>query len=272
MDLLWMKAVGYRIDGTKLSFGATSMPAVVGNWAGHDLYAIGDFLRTPGTNAIHSIIVGDTDPVGWIWYDQKALVWHVIDPTIPTSTEAPVATNVSRKSIDGKVNVALSTPGAFSNPWWCVTQVAVNVRSSSADYPVTCTVNPAFDSGITTNIPQSLMGGLPPASAVVTEVDGQAQPSDATPDGADGAKATQQRPVSTQIYPTSANGICTIWRGQRTEFDMSRIGQDPLSLDGNVCPIVLTAKDERILPDLVLTTNQSEHVQSLREGGEPSDG
>ena len=163
----WLTRIHYAVNNIGQA-DATTMPTQAGTYAGEPIYQMSSFFSGGTDNTVTNDITGTTAVLGWIWFDQTTNAWHVVDPTIPTSISAPSSTTVTMKSSDGSSTVSVTSDGALSNPWYAWMQEQVNVTTSST---VTMTKQ-SLDSGITANIPSSLLGTRGSTSGTVTIVRG----------------------------------------------------------------------------------------------------
>ena len=276
MALGWFDAIGYSVDAGTINPDVDEMPKPVGSYAGNDVYAISDFFtKSPGDKLVHSRITGDTGVVGWIYYDQMANKWFVIDPTIPSKIQAAASTQISRSSADGNVAVNVSTPGVFSNPWWSFSMVAVDVTSNSTEYDVSISQR-EMDDGVTIEAPESLLSGIDKGSVgqkaekhTENENSDDSENSDSKSDADNENKnesADEERnddPDGDGLTEGRASGVVIIYRGTIDTFDPSRIRQQPMSLDGDMCPVTIVAGDEDISPVISVGADDAAQIAEL---------
>lgn len=254
----WLAAIGYELGS--FSPNVDAMPEPVGVYAGKELYSIESFFKTPPVDAIKSNVFGQTTPSGWMYYETKDAVWKIIDPTIPTATEAPEAQTVDRKSEDSRVTVSIQSPGAFSNPWWCYTQLSIEMSSTATDYGVSVTQR-QFDGGLTASVPTSLLSGLAKASSssATNVIDGGMIAADSG-EIKDGVQTDSSGAV---ISPVSAKGVCSLYRGEIKDFSLSKIGQRPLSIDGDIMPFTVETSQEDVTPIFAIGDSSLEEIKGL---------
>ena len=244
VELGWTRQIGMEIHPELLVPDVPNMPEPVGTYAGNDLYDIKSFFATvPPTQSVKTIVTGETGPVGWIYHDAIDGQWHIIDPTVPLSTQAPVASNQIRKSNDGLVLVEMSSSGIFCNQWWAITMFTVSVTSASKVTGVSVMPR-SFDDGVTVEVPESLTKGITTAEVPLVPT--------TNPDGT-------TNPLVAKVY-----GVCTIWRGERQSFDAGLIGQTLQHLDGSdMSPVEVTAGAENITPVFPVDNRLAETTANL---------
>lgn len=243
----WLQNMGYKANYSAIGLpDATVMPQPVSTYAGYDLYNVSDFYHQSASSQsensslsqslsalssdnsnnapITSIVTGNTSIGGWMYYNAETDKWVIIDPTIPTFVSSPEATNVERTSSDRQANVRMSTPGAYSNPWWSYAQVSIAITNTSTqDIAVD---NADLDDGITVINQDDILGAVPAGE--------------------------------------SKQSISTVYRGEINNFTLSRIGAQPLSINGNICPIKVSYGDEDISPVIAIgTDSDSTKISSL---------
>lgn len=232
----WLSSIGYSVDASKATNpDAQALPQRCGTYAGCDAYNISDFYSSDTSGAITSDVTGVTGCTGWIYYDEIKTEWIIADPTIPTSISSAEAPNVERSSLDSMVTVKMSSPGAYCNQWWAYTQLSVDISNASSDNDVTVSAK-KLDKGMTTNVPSELTSGVP-----------------RTPTGTSSDGSTV----------SSANAVCTVYRGETSNFNMDRIGGDALSIDGNICPVSIIYGDEDVSPVFTIGSASSDDVEKL---------
>lgn len=244
VEMGWTRQIQLEIHPEYIVPDVTNMPEPVDVYAGNDLYEISSFFATvPPAQCVKSVVTGETGPIGWIYHDALDGQWHIIDPTIPLGTQAPIASNQSRQSSDKLVLVEMSSPGVFRNQWWAITMFTVSITSASKVSNVGV-ARKAFDAGVTVEIPDTLAVGISAADVPVvptTNADGTTNPMVA-----------------------KINGICTVWRGERTQFNRERIGQGLQQLDGaNLAPVSITVGNEDITPDFPVDNRSAETTAAL---------
>lgn len=237
IELGWVAQTGIVVVPDMIHPDVTAMPMPVSTYAGNDLYQIKDFFtQEPPKESVQSIVTGQTGPCGWIYHDALLGKWKIVDPVMPTGTQAPRASSESRVSDDRLVDVQLASPGIFRNAWWAVTMFSVDVTSASRTYDVTISERKGeerrFDDGVVVTIPESLLSGIHAANIPAVPI--------VNPDG------TQSPQVAKAV------GVVTMSRGTThvEEFDYARIGQPPMRLDGDdMCPVEIeTGAGEKISP------------------------
>lgn len=244
VELGWTRQTGLEIHPEFISPDVQSMPEPVDTYAGNDLYEIGAFFTTvPPADCVKSLVTGATGPIGWIYHDALDGQWHIIDPTVPLATQAPVASNQSRQSNDKLVLVEMSSPGVFRNQWWAMTIFTVSVTSASKTADVSV-VPRSFDSGISLEVPDSLTIGISSRDVPIVPT--------VNPDGS-------ASPLVAKIH-----GVCTMWRGERQGFDRERIGQKLQQLDGtDMAPVDVTMGAENITPVFPVDNKTAEKTANL---------
>lgn len=244
VEMGWTKQIQLEVHPEQIMPDVQSMPEPVDVYAGNDLYEIGSFFMTvPPTQSVKSVVTGETGPIGWIYHDALDGQWHIIDPTIPLGTQAPVASNQSRQSSDKLVLVEMSSPGVFRNQWWALTMFTVSVTSASKVADVSI-VPKSFDSAVTVEVPDSLTIGISAASVPIVPT--------VNPDG------------TTNPLVSKVTGVCTVWRGDRTQFGRDRIGQSLQQLDGqDMAPVVVTSGAEDVTPIFPVDNRLAETTASL---------
>ena len=278
VEMGWLDDIDYSVDANNINPDATAFPAPVGSYAGNDVYSISSFFSSlPSEPTIHSIITGDTQVCGWIYYDSVANSWNLIDPTIPTATQAASATQISRGSEDGGVSTEVSTPGVFSNSWWAYAMVSVDVTSTSTDYDVSITLRD-FDDGITADIPSTLLAGINRSSVGQpieearrnANANANGNSNDADDENADenGNDNSSDRTEVTDRNNDGradgrAAGVCVIYRGTLDNFDPTLIGKEELKLDGDICPVTIVAGDEDVTPIVTIGTDSAQDIAKL---------
>lgn len=276
VEMGWLDDIEYSIDANNINPDATAFPAPVGSYAGNNVYSISSFFSSlPSEPTIHSIITGDTQVCGWIYYDSVANSWNLIDPTIPTATQAASATQISRGSNDGGVSTEVSTPGVFSNSWWAYAMVSVDVTSTSTDYDVSITPRD-FDDGITADVPSTLLAGINRSSVGQpieearrnANANANANSNDADDENANGNENDSARTEVTDRNNDGradgrAAGVCVIYRGTLDNFDPTLIGKDELRLDGDICPVSIVAGEEDVTPIVTIGTDSAQDIAKL---------
>lgn len=244
VELGWTKQIQLEIHPEYIQPDVQSMPEPIDVYAGNDLYEIGAFFTTiPPAQCVKSVVTGETGPVGWIYHDAIDGQWHIIDPTIPLGTQAPVASNQSMQSTDKLVLTELSSPGVFRNQWWAITMFTVTVTSASRTGNVSISARP-FDSGMTVDVPNSLLVGISATDVPMVPT--------INPDG------------TTNPLVAKVNGICTIWRGDRSNFSRERIGQGLQQLDGqDMAPVSVEYAGGQVTPYFPVDNRTAESTASL---------
>ena len=265
MTMKWLTAINYEVDASLVDADVDTMPEPVGVYAGNNLYKISDFMTSNPTGVIKSSITGTTGCEGWTYYDADKMTWVIIDPTIPTATQAAEAGNVSSSTEDNFVNVNLQCSGAYSNPWWSFAMMSVDISSSDVNNTVNVEMN-TLDNGMTTIVPDSLLEGCPVAKRVAISQQNtnqnENQEENQNSNQNSNQSNTNQSTVNS-ISVTNAKGICCIYRGVLSDFNIDRIGAAPLRIDGNVCPVIITVGDEDITPAFAIGTAASEDILRL---------
>lgn len=244
VELGWTAQIGLEIHPEYIVPDVPSMPQPVDTYAGNDLYEIGSFFTTvPPVQCVKSVVTGETGPIGWIYHDAIDGQWHIIDPTIPLATQAPVANNQTRKSTDGLVLVEMSSPGIFRNQWWAMTMFTVSITSASKMTNVEVQAR-TFDAGVTVEVPDSLLAGVLSSDVPVVPT--------TNPDG------------TTTALVAKVHGVCTMWRGERQNFDRGLIGQMLQQLDGSdMSPVSISTNTEDVTPVFPVDNRTAEKTSNL---------
>lgn len=209
----WLEQIEYSVEWSTEP-DVTELPDSVTMYAGCYVYKISDFFTTEPTEVIHSNATGNTTYEGWVYYNRSTNKWVVVDPTIPTAISASESTTVTRSSSDSLVKTTMQSSGALSNPWWCVSDIYVEITSSASSYDVSVATR-HIDDGVTVSVPDELLAGISRVN--------------------DGNSVT-------------ISGICSVVRGVTSGFGVERIGSDALSLDGNIVPVDIQTSTENITP------------------------
>lgn len=132
IDLGWLDVIGWNLDTSKLgTVNSSSFPSSQGIYAGCTLYAISDFYND-STGVISSDVLGNTELVGWVYYDALNVKWKIADPSLPTAISRSQAKNVTRSSSDSQVTVSMSTDGVYANAWWSYSKIDMTINNNSS--------------------------------------------------------------------------------------------------------------------------------------------
>lgn len=214
IDQGWLSAIGYSVSQV-VQPDVSQMPESVGTYAGNTVYSMASFYDRTPDNAIHSNVTGDTGYLGWMYYDTMTNAWVVVDPTIPTATQAAEDDRVTRRSSDGQVTVSIQSRGAVANPWW--SQMSAQLSVESAQGVNARTSDRALDDGITVSISDTIRNQT--------------------------------------VNGGKAEGEFTLTRGVTSGFSPDRIGQPAQSIEGNVMPITIQTDSEDVTPVFTIGTS-----------------
>ena len=270
VDNGWIEAMGYAVDTSKTSAPvATEMPADIGKWAGNNIYNIYDFYDPNAIQAaIRNNITGLTDVKGWIYFDTALGRWAIVDPTIPTATNAAEIPKLEKFSQDRLIDIRMSSVGALSNSWWSYAQLNYEISNSNTTTPVTITQR-EFDEGMTVLVSPKLLEGLQPATEKKVEgtnanntdnADANAAANNAT-DAGNSANANHLEAVET--VPSKVSGICIVYRGTIDNFDFRKMSSAPLSISGDVNILSISTEAENLTPIYTVGDVASEDVRAL---------
>jgi hypothetical protein len=272
VDNGWIEAMGYAVDTSKTSAPvATEMPADIGKWAGNNVYNIYDFYDPNAIQAaIRNNITGLTDVKGWIYFDTAQGRWAIVDPTIPTATNAAEIPKLEKFSQDRLIDIKMSSVGALSNSWWSYAQLNYEITNSNTTTPVTIAQR-EFDEGMTVLVSPKLLEGLQPATEKKVEGTNANNNNNAatTAPGAENnasdtnnsANANHLEAVET--VPTKVSGICIVYRGTIDNFDFRKMSSAPLSISGDVNVLSISTEAENLTPIYTVGDVASEEVRAL---------
>lgn len=214
IDQGWLSAIGYSVSQV-VQPDVSQMPESVGTYAGNTVYAMSSFYTRAPESAVHSNVTGDTGYVGWMYYDTMTNAWVVVDPTIPTATQAAEDDRVTRRSSDGQVTVSVQSRGAVANPWW--SQMSAQLSVESAQGVDAKTSDRTLDNGITVSVTDTIRNQT--------------------------------------VNGSKAEGEFTLTRGVTSDFSSDRIGQPAQSIEGNIMPITVQTDGEDVTPVFTIGTS-----------------